>query len=141
MRTSLILTSLLVMMLTGCTRNNGDIGPIFGLWKLVGIEPQGEWKQAPDLNVENLYWGFQSSTVRMVTRKSQALIYESFGNWSISGSTLYLSFPDPEFPPRAEFGLPAETSLNILELSSGTLIVCATPIGATAPVVYRFEKW
>lgn len=141
MRNTLVLISLLIMTLAGCTDNNGHIGPISGLWKLVEIKPQGEWPQAPDVETENLYWGFQSSTIRMIARKSQALVYESFGNWSISESTLYLSFPDTNFPPREEFGLPAEASLKILELSSRTLIVSGTPTGATAPVVYRFEKW
>lgn len=48
----------------GCTRNNGDIGPKFGTWKLTSMTIDGE--PAPEYQ-GNIFWGFQSGSLSFTT--------------------------------------------------------------------------
>lgn len=47
----------------GCTRDNGDIGSIFGIWRLAGLEVDGV--EADDYEY-NCFWSFQNNIISFV---------------------------------------------------------------------------
>ncbi len=70
----------MMFCLTGCTKNNGDIGDIFGLWRLVNLSEGNSVL----LNDENMFIGFQSNvvTLRIVDVETN-ICSESYGNFII----------------------------------------------------------
>lgn len=58
------LLMLVVILSPGCTRNNGNIGSIFGTWRLDALEIDGE--AASDYN-DNCFWGFQNNIISFTT--------------------------------------------------------------------------
>ena len=52
------------LLTAGCTSNNGNIGEIFGQWKLERIDTQGMTTDpTPGLTMT---WAFQNTTVRVL---------------------------------------------------------------------------
>ncbi len=78
-----ILGILIVLCLTNCTKNNGDIGNTYGLWRLVSL-CEGDSVLLED---ENMYMGFQSNvvTLRIVDTETN-ICSESYGNFTIDES-------------------------------------------------------
>lgn len=140
MRTKFIVSYIalfILMAAAGCTRNDGNIGKQFGQWKLVSITRQGVDEPSYKGNV---YWSFQNSTIEIKERTPQNDVWHSFGNYRIADETLFLSFPDEEFPPRQVLGLPRESELQILELTGGRMVLYYegdTDEGTT----YTLHKW
>lgn len=132
--TRLILSAIALFILAGCTRNDGDIGHLFGQWKLVSITRNG----VDDPSYEgNIYWSFQNSTLEMKEVVAHNTVYQTFGNWHETDNTLFFSFPDHDYPPRPSVGLPREAELQIIKLDSGSLILS---YGDPA-TIYTFRKW
>ena len=98
-----ILTIVSVILIAGCTHNNGDIGPWFGQWKVTGIEKNGA--------IYTEYKGdgifrFQSEVVAVgKVYPNQGGVSLSTGNWSEvevstdANSTKYLSLEFKENGP------------------------------------------
>ena len=86
--TRIISIILLALSLNACTHNNGDIGDLFGTWKLQSITINGE---SDSTYQSNVLWKFQSSIISMVkvddTTHSKA---ESWGTWSYSNDDTQL---------------------------------------------------
>ena len=57
------LIAVIYCCLTSCTRNNGDIGPWFGSWRLDEITIDGEQS---DEYAGNIVWKFQNNVFEMV---------------------------------------------------------------------------
>lgn len=82
-------------ILCGCTRNNGDIGWLFGEWRLdrmtadgaeVDLYPGGEDEAI-------LYtWSFQSDIIRINTMLPNHRRDEVFGSWEEKDDILELNF-------------------------------------------------
>ena len=62
-RIILIITALI--SLNACTHNNGDIGHLFGTWKLDAITINGE-VDSVYAKADNVLWKFQSSVMSMI---------------------------------------------------------------------------
>ena len=92
---SLLLMPIL-LMLAGCTQNNGHIGHIFGSWALQEITEDGHpYPLAPE---NTTVFAFQNEIVR-VTRLSDSYSYETrTGNFSLSGSDLTMKFAKDPTP-------------------------------------------
>ncbi len=75
-----ILGIITLLVCTNCTKNNGDIGDFFGLWRLESLT-KGD---STLLRNENLYIGFQSSviTLRIVDEETN-LCTEAYGSFII----------------------------------------------------------
>lgn len=80
---------------TGCTRNNGDIGPWFGTWHLMSIEAYGVPEDGYD---GDIFWAFQNDVIAMTrvntadngmhsTGKSRV-----HGTWREDDGALFLNF-------------------------------------------------
>lgn len=95
----ILLASLLVTMMTlmSCTRNNGDIGDLFGRWKLetltadgVGLPLYGD--DADDTDAELYAWWFQGSLVWIHTVYPHQDFVTVKGMWSRTETQLLLDF-------------------------------------------------
>lgn len=52
-----------ILFLTGCTRNNGDIGDWFGKWQLLELTVNGEAE--PNVVGGRFFWDFQNNIIRI----------------------------------------------------------------------------
>lgn len=81
---------LLILVICGCTQNNGHIGPIFGSWTLIEICENG----APiDSDKAETVFSFQNEIVEVahLTEPPFSTAYK-YGNFTLSGNTLILKF-------------------------------------------------
>lgn len=78
-----------LLLFSGCTHNNGDIGPIFGSWSLVGISENGT-----PLALDNeTVFSFQNEIVQVVKLgQLQERDAYRYGNFSMSDKKLTLKF-------------------------------------------------
>lgn len=136
--TSIIaLLGILMLLATGCTHNNGDIGPLFGQWKVTTMEGNGT--QLPEY-AGNMFWSFQSQTIEIKTVGDNHTTRSGFGNWSREGDELLLDFPDTDRQPPAESHLPPQCRLHIIMLDRGKAIIeYRLPEGGS--ITYTLKKW
>lgn len=86
MRT-LISSLLLILTLTSCMHNDGDIGNLFGTWKIESIAIDGE----EDAKYEgDVFVQFQTEVVRLVQVEHNYDYVEYLGSWSREGNNLLL---------------------------------------------------
>lgn len=136
-RIHFIILSLLCLLATACTHNNGDIGPLFGKWKVTAIEADG--MEQPQYG-GNIFLSFQSHTVEVTEILPDHMRNDAFGNWSRTGDELTLIFPDAGMVPPAASMLPVQCTLQILHLDSGkATFQLRLQQGAT--LTYTLKKW
>lgn len=86
MRT-LISSLLFILALTSCMHNDGDIGNLFGTWKIETITIDGE----KDTKYEgDVFVQFQTEVVRLVQVEHNYDYVEYFGRWSRESNNLLL---------------------------------------------------
>lgn len=132
-----ILQLSIILIATGCTHNNGDIGPLFGKWKLseIAIDNKAYTEYSG-----NIFWSFQSSVICMTKVGQHNSYAESYGSWQQSGDILTLRFPDEVYPPFAELKLQRNSDLQIIRLSGDEMILSyITTEGSD--IIYKFKKW
>ncbi|MCM1319279.1 MAG: lipocalin-like domain-containing protein [Muribaculaceae bacterium] len=124
----------IALLLCSCTRNDGDIGSLFGQWKLESMTTDS--KEKTDYK-GNIFWSFQNTTVEMKEVIEPGEVYQTFGNFKVMDNTMFLSFPDADFPPRPVLGLPRDCEMQIIKISGGELILS---YGDPA-TIFTFRKW
>lgn len=146
--------TLLIIALTfnACTHNNGDIGELFGTWKLQSITIDGEIDSSYE---DNVLWKFQSSVMCMIrANDSTHNRLESWGTWSYANddTLLELNFthtdndnPKPgstKYSPLPETHLPKSTifTLDIIKLNSSEMILIYHSIEGKE-YQYKLKKW
>lgn len=130
---AIALTCLLTISVS-CTHNDGDIGPIFGQWKLISMQCEG----TDIVGVKDLvYWSFQAQTIETKEVAEPHTIYRSYGNYRLQDGTLLISFPDAAFPPRPYGMLPREAAMKVLELSHSRMVLAH----GDPDTIYTFHKW
>lgn len=130
MRTKIILTIISLLILsTGCTRNNGDIGELFGRWRMESLQADGEEVELYD--AENLLytWSFQSSLMFITVIQPYDSYYNVKGTWSMEGDEMLLNFSytgndgqkyyDP--PENLHLTRGGVTRLHVNRLTSGAM--------------------
>ena len=141
-----IFTALLaIAALCSCTHNNGDIGPLFGQWKITDIATTDAVTGTVTHNATSgAFLSFQNDVVTLTqVYDGQHQSALSYGQWELNGNSLTLYFdisdgvslPGAMFYPRADF--------NIETLSGSELVMTLTgnlPEGA-AQVCYTLKKW
>ena len=130
--------TLFIAITASCTHNNGNIGYLFGKWKITSIV-RGNTPVALPEGVD-YYWNFQNTTVCMQTIGEYHQEQRDYGNFRHLDNTLYLDFSDERFAPPAALLLPRQSELQVLVLKRGdmTLTYYPTP---DDPVTYTFVKW
>lgn len=141
-----IFTALLaIAALCSCTHNNGDIGPLFGQWKITDIATTDAVTGTVTHNATSgAFLSFQNDVVTLTqVYDGQHQSALSYGQWELNGKSLTLYFdisdgvslPGAMFYPRADF--------NIETLSGSELVMTLAsnlPEGA-AQVCYTLKKW
>lgn len=150
--TRIITIFLLALSLNACTHNNGDIGDLFGTWKLQSITINNESDTAYQCNV---LWKFQSSIISMVkaddTTHTKA---ESWGTWSYANddTQLILDFTHTDndnpgvgsskYSPLSETHLPkgVKIPLDIIKLNGDEMTLRYLAIDGTE-YIYHLKHW
>lgn len=132
-----ILFLTIIVTLLSCTHNNGDIGPLFGQWKLTEILINDK----PDQNYGgNIFFAFQNdvTNMRMVCEHNETI--EKYGHWEQNGDILLLIYDDPNYLPLPEtyFNTGVNTC-EIITLNSKELILKRKSDNGT--YTYKFKKW
>lgn len=74
----LAVMAVMMAVVTGCTHNNGDIGPLFGSWTLQEITIDG----TPDASYgHNMTWNFQNHNLSIMTVYPHHDRAENMGTW------------------------------------------------------------
>lgn len=87
MRTLISSLLLIFAALTSCMHNDGDIGNLFGTWKIDSITIDGEEDTKYD---DNVFVQFQTEVVRLVEVQHNYDYVEYYGSWSRDGKNLLL---------------------------------------------------
>lgn len=136
----IFLTTVILIVTMSCTRNNGDIGPLFGIWRMTSVTKGGEEVKSYKGNV---YFMFQS-TVHM-----QKYVYEDtyeyaeiFAAWRYEGeNSIILDFSDPEYAPLAITGMEDGVNLvDIVKLNGDDMVLSYISVDGVK-YVYTFKKW
>lgn len=126
-----------LLLMAGCTSNNGDIGAIFGQWKLTHIETDGMANPMPE---PAMTWAFQSSTVRVLQMAGDEHTWsESYGNFRLDDNTLFLDFADERYPMLIP-GVSRQSEWQVLRLDSKRLTV-RYQYPDQSEMLWYFTKW
>lgn len=135
-----------------CTHNNGDIGDLFGTWKLEKITIDGEIDRGYG---DNILWKFQSSIIEM-QQVNDALheTFKSHGSWSRpEAGVLVLDFthidndnPEPGsevYSPLPATHLPSACKINmdLLQLDGSKMKLRYIDSLTNEVYEYYFKKW
>lgn len=150
---------ILPALLCGCTHNNGDIGPLFGTWRLDAISydtvsADGSPQHGLD-EVGDVFWSFQNHVVKIDRVYPHHITDSRFGTWQRpDDTTLVVNFDNSEtdldFADRylmlPGIHLPEHgAAMTVKELSSHkmTLVYIDQADGQTVPTAYTyfFTKW
>ena len=132
-----IIVSFYLLTLSGC-QNNGDIGDLYGQWKIIRIECEGD-ASLPGEYENNIFWSFQNQTI-CVTGVWEYYNSLDYGNWRIEDNTFFYSFPDKEFAPPVILSLPREGKLQIVKLTGSEFILTYHP-DLDSSITYYLKKW
>lgn len=129
----------ILLSISSCTRNNGDIGPLYGQWKLISIDTQG--LELPEYHGD-VFWSFQDSAFQLLMRTEAHEFDRYYGNWSLidDGSRLVLTFPDPRWPAPQSIGLSATTVLRVITLTSRDAVFEYSDTDGKS-ITYTLRKW
>lgn len=141
-----IFTAILaIAALCSCTHNNGDIGPLFGQWKITDIATTDAVTGTVTHNATSgAFLSFQNDVVTLTqVYDGQHLSALSYGQWELNGNSLTLYFdisdgvslPGAMFYPRADFNIETLSGSELVMTLAGNL-----PEGA-AQVCYTLKKW
>lgn len=135
--TGLLAAVLLILFAAGCTRNNGNIGSLFGTWHLSSLEIDGE--AAPDYE-DNCFWLFQNNIISFVTLDDPEdhTALRRWGTFEREGGNLILDLShhgagnnDYLYYPPAFLHLPREKSvcLKIVSDNGSRMVLTYTAAG------------
>lgn len=141
-----LLLLLVVTMSLGCTRNNGDIGLWFGSWRLEAIDIDGREDTA--IAPPYYIWKFQNHIIQII--RPNDIEHNgpwAVGSWTDNDTTVTLDFTHDLGNFNAEMHLQPVTTLEVVTLSSRTLVLRHThpspPTSVTPACIYtyRFTRW
>lgn len=160
MRKLLFLVCVMSAVLSSCTHNNGDIGPLFGTWRLdaISIDTTGD-DGAPACRTEDVgdvFWAFQNHVVEIERVYPYHQTDTRVGTWQRpDDASIVINFDnsetDPAFAERyimlpgiylPEHG--AVMSVKKLDRNKMTLVyIDNAGVGETPAVAYTyyFTKW
>lgn len=134
-----IITFLSIILIGGssCTHNNGDIGPLFGNWKITSIDING----VPDASYKgNIFFAFQNDVTNMKAIYDDHSYSECYGRWEIDGDNLILTYNDTRLYPLKESYLSVGTNIcHIIQLTNKDMKLSMTNSEAT--YTYTLIKW
>lgn len=146
--TALAVVMALLAILAGCTRNNGDIGPLFGIWHLEEMRVDGVTDNS---YTGNSFWSFQNDII-CISTENDPLAHapeRTWGTWSRVDGLITLDFshtadgvqPPSYIPPAyLMFGNADKVPLAVETEKSGNMVLkYQSPTGSE--VIYYFKKF
>ncbi len=127
---------MVVLALSTCTRNHGDIGPWFGTWHVESITFGGG---APVIFEGDYFFQFQSKVFRVSYVKEHDQLVESFGTWDEDGDKMTITFPDSDVFYIQMPGLESHNEFTIATASSKEVTFSKTNATGTS-YTYRLKK-
>ena len=126
----------MLLALSSCTRNHGDIGPWFGTWHVEQITADG----VPQ-NVEGDYFfQFQSKVFRVSRVYGHETLVESYGTWEENGDKMAISFPDPDVFYIQMPGLETHNDFTVTTTSSRGVTFTKIESSTGTTYTYRLGK-
>lgn len=121
---SLLLAGIIMSLLAGgCTRNDGDIGDLFGWWTLDRLTADGADQPLLDDEVLLYTFTFQTSIVQIQQTLPHSDFYRVKGSWERRDNLLMLNFGHTDTaggyytPPAALHLIRGITPMTIVELT------------------------
>ena len=152
--TRIIALLFIALSLNACTHNNGDIGALFGTWKLESITADNEIDSVY-AEADNIIWKFQSSVMSMIrANDSTHNRLETWGSWSYANddTQLLLDFthtdsynPKPgstKYSPLPELHMPKASTfyVDIIKLNGKEMTLRYNATDGKE-YIYKFKKW
>ena len=145
---SLWIMLLIMVSVSSCTHNDGDIGELFGFWGLERMQVNSTDANLYDDTDAQLYTlAFQSDIVLLQTVLPHSDYRRAFGSWKRDGSRLILNFDHTDEDDVTKYDVPEALGLNpsgvtdfeILTLTGSTMTLRYTDTEATVRT-YFFKK-
>ena len=131
--------TVIAIVSSGCTRNNGDIGELFGQWKVVSITADGENVYGCD---GVMYFAFQSSVYcQKIVNEEEHWDDYVFAKWNYERSGVLIDFGDPDYSPFACTGMSkGQNYVEIISSDDGGMVMSYITLDG---VEYRYilKKW
>lgn len=134
---------LITFAVSGCTHNNGDIGPWFGIWKVVSISPDQTYKG-------NFFWKFQTNVIEMLRNTDDLEYSPRFGTWQEKDGNLILDFThhdngsssgEGKYMPFPEMHISSGVSTLHIDKLTGPEIVLTYTADDGVTYTYILKKW
>lgn len=134
------------LALSGCTKNDGDIGLWFGLWHLDSIELNGEPSSDYDSSYYFKFQGnvFSISWINYATHDWD----EHYAQWEATSGdkTLTIRFLDSRYAPtfndyQPKTYLEEITVLDVEALNNEAMVLSRVDEATGVTITYRLTKW
>lgn len=139
---------LTIFLLGSCTHNDGDIGELFGFWRLEEMQVNStEVNLYADTDVQLYSFAFQSDIVLLQTVLPHNDYLRAFGSWKRDGSRLILNFDHSDNDDNTKYDVPEALGFNpsgvtdfeVLSLSGSAMTLRYTDSESTVRTYY-FKK-
>lgn len=137
--TFIIWILLLAPVLAGCTRNDGDIGELFGMWRVTSITID----ETPMTDYSgSLYFAFQSSVFSMTyINEDTHGRTATYASWKYQGEDLLIDFAEPAFAPLEISGMQRGQNFVEVDEVKGNKLVLSYKNPDGIGYTYSLEKW
>jgi len=136
--TLILLMAVILPLVVSCTHNNGDIGTIFGLWKIVSVDYSSDTDKSDYEG--NIFWAFQSTTIKEIKVLESNETKDVYGNYRLYDNTLFLDFPDDIYEPLSDLGLPRQCELQVIKMTGNEMVFEYQPEDENT-ITYTLKKW
>ena len=134
-----VIAGILAAINFSCTKNNGDIGVWFGLWKVSSITVDGTADRKYKVN---MFFAFQNTAFEQKIVADDHSTMQEVGVWEESGRKIVVTFPDSRYEPADGYMLGGgERNELSYEVISSTRINLTLVTPQEKTVVYALEKW
>lgn len=131
---------ILASLLSACTRNDGDIGELFGMWRVVAIEVNDV-----ELNDYSgtLYFEFQSGVYcQKLVNESLHTCDDQYASWCYqSKDEVVVDFSDNRYAPISITGMQSGKNLLVIESCSGSDMIMCYKAPNEKKYTYMLKKW
>lgn len=130
---------ILASYLGSCTRNDGDIGDLFGMWHVKTVEINGVQKTDYD---NKTFFSFQNNVINVRYVIDDHTYNDTFGKFERNGSQFVMKFKIPENPPvkKIHFVTAGVNNGEIEKLNKKEFVLCfGNADGESVRLV--MEKW
>lgn len=145
-----LIAVLIVLCVTACTTNNGDIGDLYGRWQLESADIDGtpltDWTE--DGNVF-CTWSLQNNIVEIEHSDLKHNNFSSFGTWVREGESMTFDFNHSDNDSPAGSGVyqapvwikfPEGTSRFDIVVGNGKRMVLTTILSDGRRLTYSLKK-